>query len=144
MPPDSILRAGSAISKRATFWINVSQKLGVPTVALAFIGWGAWIALGHVWEDAVKPVVGTHVRTLDTLADSSKENAASFKVLAQAHAEAVKEANEQKELLKSMGSTQVEIKQVLKAGLKIQKDAQAESHAEKASDSPSGTTEQCE
>lgn len=152
MPPaaadaESVLdEAGSEISKRATFWINISQKLGVPAVILVFVGWGGWIAAGKVWEDAVKPVVRTHVTTLDTLSANSTTQAAASTVQAQAmtvmaaaHQKQATDTAEQKEILKGIGTVQNEIKQVLKSGLKIQKEAADEHHAEKVSEGPPGT-----
>lgn len=129
---DSVLEeAGSSISRRTAFWFKAAQMFGVPTVALGFIGWGAWIASGKFWEDAVKPVVASHVKTLDTLAEASKRNAESLDSLQKSHVE-------QRDLLQKINATQQDIRSVLQQGLKIQESTAAQ-HQEPPQPGPSGT-----
>ena len=145
MPPvgsDSVLDDAkgpeSAISKKLEIWVYLIQRLGYPVVVSGVMAFAAWCG----YTDIMKPVAATHIRTLDSMGDSSKSTAASLEKLATAHEDSIKETREQKALLQKIGDTQVEIKQVLKEGLKIQ---QAGSHpdgqgrVDQPSNDPPGT-----
>lgn len=84
----------SGISKKAEFWTMLVQKLGLPTVGCIAFMWGGWQVCSWLGTKVIEPAVATHTKTLETLADSSKQtadngqrNAASFESLANSHRE---------------------------------------------------------
>lgn len=109
----------SGVSKRATFWLVLIKQLGYPVVVSGVLAFGFY----RLYGDILKPIASSHITTLDTLAESSKSTARSFESLASAHNDTVVEARAQKELLRAIGETQQQIKQVLQQGLKIQESA---------------------
>ena len=125
-PAGSASAISGMVNARVEFWTLIVNRLGLPTVILGAVGWFFWAA----YQDIGKPIAATHIKTLDTLAESSKSTAESFKVLAVAHEDTVIEARTQKVLLERIGTTQDEIKAVLKEQLRVTKSSAADAHTD--------------
>lgn len=133
--PESVLdELDSGISKRARFWSVMVQRVGSPMVFLGVI-----LFFGYtVYQDIGKPIAKTHIETLNTMAESSKSTAESFKALAVAHQDSAAEAKQQRQLLEKIGDTQIEIKQVLRDSLQIQRSTMGQPIGGKGTGTPGG------
>ena len=118
-PSPGRLSVEAAVNARVEFWTLIINRLGLPVVLLGALGYFFWT----VYQDIGKPVATTHIRTLDTLAESSKlsaesvrESAASIRSLAETQREQVTEQKSHKLLLERIAETQDEMLKATKAG----------------------------